>query len=454
MKAAVVGIVAACAWHATAVNIPFRRIRTFPARHARAVATLNADDLFGFQNLNNNVYAAEITVQGVNFTAQLDTGSSDFWVDSSLAPNNASFANATNTGLTATSCYLDSTCAGGPILVVDVTFGNFTISGQAMIDAVGTNATEGTGISGLIGLGAPASTSSSVIQSKGSDPGLNESPLMNNLYDTHPDVDNYMTFLLSRAPLHDDTAGGILTVGEVSDNWPEIQDAEQLPVLLDNAWATVIDGFVVNGHAVIDTSKILPDSPPQMLTLFDTGTARALAPPEVVDALYKDLPGAEFDGCCQYTLPCDTLTNISVIIGGRMFPIHPIDAVIIPEVGEEPRADADATICISAFSYTSPGYVDAILGDTFHRNAYVLYYFGNWTRQDDVPPYIQLLSTTNASAAAEEFAALNTARITARKAAQQASPLQNATRRSFTVLPTFLSTFSIMIAHGLLTLLL
>ena len=26
----------------------------------------------------------------------------------------------------------DTTCAGGPILVVDVTFGNFTISGQAM----------------------------------------------------------------------------------------------------------------------------------------------------------------------------------------------------------------------------------------------------------------------------------------------------------------------------------
>ena len=71
MKAAVAGIAAACAWHATAVNIPFRKIRTSPARHARAVAAIDADDLFGFQNLNNNVYAAEITVQGVDFTVSL-----------------------------------------------------------------------------------------------------------------------------------------------------------------------------------------------------------------------------------------------------------------------------------------------------------------------------------------------------------------------------------------------
>ncbi|GJE87016.1 A1 family peptidase [Phanerochaete sordida] len=423
-------VVAACVCSVAAVDIPFRRLRTTPARNSRAAAVLDPGDPFAFQNLNNNVYAAEIVVQGVNFTAQLDTGSSDFWVDSSLASNNASFVNATNTGLNAQLCYLDTTCAGGPILVVDVTFGNFTISGQAMIDAVGTNATEGTGISGLIGLGAPASTSSSVIQNQGVDSQLNDSPLMNNLFTTYPDVDNYMTFLLSRAPLHNDTAGGVLTLGELSSDWTEIADTEKLPVLSPNAWATVIDGFVVNGDTVVGTSEVLPDRPPQLLSLLDTGTARALAPAEIVDALYKDLPGAEFDGCCQYTLSCDTLTNISVIVAGNMFPIHPIDAVIVPEAGEEPRADADATLCVSAFSYMAPSYVDVILGDTFHRNAYALFYFGNWTRPDDVAPYVQLLSTTDASAAAAEFGALNDARIAARKAsAQQDGPLQQSSAR-------------------------
>lgn len=49
--------------------------------------------------------------------------------------------------------------------------------------------------------------------------------------------------------------------------------------------------------------------------MFDTGTARAQAPQDVVDAMYRDLPGSEFDGCCQYTLPCDTKMNISVVVG-------------------------------------------------------------------------------------------------------------------------------------------
>lgn len=33
-----------------------------------------------------------------------------------------------------------------------------------------------------------------------------------------------------------------------------------------------------------------------------------------------------------------------------------------------------------------------ILGDTFLRNAYALFNYGNWTRADDGAPYMQLLS--------------------------------------------------------------
>jgi hypothetical protein len=33
-----------------------------------------------------------------------------------------------------------------------------------------------------------------------------------------------------------------------------------------------------------------------------------------------------------------------------------------------------------------------ILGDTFLRNAYAVYNFGNWTRPEEGPPYIQLVS--------------------------------------------------------------
>ena len=35
---------------------------------------------------------------------------------------------------------------------------------------------------------------------------------------------------------------------------------------------------------------------------------------------------------------------------------------------------------------------DLILGDTFLRNVYALFDYGNWTRADDGPPFVQLLS--------------------------------------------------------------
>ena len=98
----------------------------------------------------------------------------------------------------------------------------------------------------------------------------------------------------------------------------------------------------------------------------------------------------------------------------QTYPIHPIDLVVIADQGENPRTDASDFICIGAFSYLDPGstdigehtlcqpYVradicadfaeDIILGDTFMRNVYTLYNFGNWTRAQDESPYIQLLS--------------------------------------------------------------
>ena len=63
-------VVTACVAHVTAVDIPFRRVRgTTSGRPSRAAAAvLDATDPFGFMNLNNNVYVADIFVQGVNFT--------------------------------------------------------------------------------------------------------------------------------------------------------------------------------------------------------------------------------------------------------------------------------------------------------------------------------------------------------------------------------------------------
>ncbi|KIP08746.1 hypothetical protein PHLGIDRAFT_116992, partial [Phlebiopsis gigantea 11061_1 CR5-6] len=100
----------------------------------------------------------------------------------------------------------------------------------------------------------------------------------------------------------------------------------------------------------------------------------------------------------------------------REFPLHPIDVVVVPEAGEEPRADADATVCVGAFSYAENA--DLVLGGAFLRSVYARFDFGNWTRADAAPPFVQLLSTTDAGAAWAEFDALNAARLAARAKAQ------------------------------------
>ena len=38
--------------------------------------------------------------------------------------------------------------------------------------------------------------------------------------------------------------------------------------------------------------------------------------------------------------------------------------------------------------------LDAILGDAFMRNVYALFDFGNWTREGDATPFVQLLSVS------------------------------------------------------------
>ena len=41
-----------------------------------------------------------------------------------------------------------------------------------------------------------------------------------------------------------------MCIGEVAEEWADIQKSERLPVLLEDSWAAAVDGVVVNGHKV------------------------------------------------------------------------------------------------------------------------------------------------------------------------------------------------------------
>ena len=41
----------------------------------------------------------------------------------------------------------------------------------------------------------------------------------------------------------------------------------------------------------------------------------AAAPPVFVDVMYQNQPGAIFDGVSEYTLPCNDMVTVEIVIG-------------------------------------------------------------------------------------------------------------------------------------------
>lgn len=91
--------------------------------------------------------------------------------------------------------------------------------------------------------------------------------------------------------------------------------------------------------------------------------------------MYKNQPGAVFDGVSKYTLPCNIEVDVSIVIGyvpstcidqtsllistsNETYPIHPIDVVVIADKGENSRTDSSEWICVGAFDYLEPGSTD------------------------------------------------------------------------------------------------
>ena len=70
------------------------------------------------------------------------------------------------------------------------------------------------------------------------------------MFQQYPNVSQFMTFLLSRSNLGV-TDGGIFTVGEVDENWSNVLNQPQVPVLeAVQEWITLSDGIIVDGQNI------------------------------------------------------------------------------------------------------------------------------------------------------------------------------------------------------------
>ena len=135
-----------------------------------------------------------------------------------------------------------------------------------------------------------------------------------------------------------------------------------------------------------------------------TGTSLAWVPKNIADAIYKDIPGAQyFEDTNQYTVPCLSAPRIALWIGGQRFAIHPQDATRVQtQTGQDGKRES---FCTNTFLYTpalsqQSHTLDMQLGDSFLRNVIARYDFGDPANY--ATANIRMVTTTP-----DELAALN-----------------------------------------------
>ncbi|KAJ7660373.1 hypothetical protein DFH06DRAFT_1472396 [Mycena polygramma] len=132
------------------------------------------------------------------------------------------------------------------------------------------------------------------------------------------------------------------------------------------------------------------------------------------DAIYSAIPGAVRSNSsiptgrwssdnAVWVIPCSTAINFTTTFGNRTHPIHPLDMTEFhTELGPDGQ---NYTYCVGSAS--NGGSVtnrtddnDALFGDSFLRNVYSVFDFGDNTTD----PSMRFLALTDATEAADDFA--------------------------------------------------
>ncbi|KAI0070117.1 acid protease [Panus rudis PR-1116 ss-1] len=329
-------------------------------------------DPYSFANHGNNYYSVTLLVGEEEFEVALDTGSYDLWLD---LTNRTLPPDFNHTGEVVSLAYVEGTGISGEVLIGEVVLGEFGYPLQAFINGTGTSTHDGY-VQGILGLG-PA-ISSHIYQDAYYASGENSNleaqyayPLIENIFQNHPDLPRFITFLFSHSTEIETVDGG--TVIE------EFADITSSPRLLLNPeaglWATKVEGITLNGRTLFAA----PTPQEGFQALVDTGSTLTEFPPEYVDAIYKDIPSASFfPPANSYAIPCDTKLNVTISVAGVKCPIHPFDLVkpIFLDDNGNP-------FCVGGIKYGG----------------------------DESPAYIQFRSITDADQAWAEFDSMNEARL-------------------------------------------
>ncbi|OSD03309.1 acid protease [Trametes coccinea BRFM310] len=327
-----------------------------------------------------------------------------------------------DTGYNSSTQYADGHVSNGKIVLANVTLGSYTVHNQAIMVAPGKSPLPSE-INGLIGLSmtTAADIHDALVNSSYA---TNGEVLLGNIFSHMPDQPNYFTFLMDRGEVGV-TDGGVLTISELVTEYAAVTSAPKLAVMGPFGWTVLMDGMDVNGeHVVADTElnsslaeEVFGLAVPKGKTVatIDSGTSFITGPQAFVDAAYKNVPGAfltnDTNGAgLGYSVPCDTKLNLTFYFAGQPYPMHPIDAIVVN------LTETGVANCVGALTVNpnpNGALTDWLIGDSFMRNIYTLYDYGNQTDPKDGLPYIQMLSILDPNAAWAETDVLMLKRLVA-----------------------------------------
>ncbi|KDR74825.1 hypothetical protein GALMADRAFT_141158 [Galerina marginata CBS 339.88] len=392
--------------HGITVSSPFSS-STF----AFGQAATDSEDVNNLQDIR---YVTNITINNVQVQVALDTGSTDLWV----IPTGG-IGTFNDTGIQIDLRYGDGSYGtSGTIGVSPFEFGTYKIEKQAFMNAVQSDIgnLQQIGVFGLMGLSFDFITASPINQKieslYGPDATWGRSVLQN-IFQQNPTEPNFIAIDLSRTGDLEDTDGGSFTIGETLPKYANVTSTSKLaqyPTGGDR-WTTLLDGLFVDGKSIDVVSTIAGVPAGSSQALLDTGDPNAILPVAMYDGIYSSIPGsALYDGPDGriWVIPCSTTAHVEVVFGGVHYPFHPLD---LSTISDPLTIDGkDYVACVSALKgidrWGGDDY-DISLGDSFLRNVYALFDFGDaapdGTTKD---PYIQLLSKIDPAKAISEVATI------------------------------------------------
>ncbi|KAF8812440.1 aspartic peptidase A1 [Phlegmacium glaucopus] len=360
-------------------------------------ATTNAQNGLDLNSIHDLIYLTNITVGGLNYSVQLDTGSSDLFIKGDTYP----IPNTNETSIMHNLTYAIG-WAYGHIAYAPVTFFDISVPSQAFLDAVSVdNPALSYGAQGIAGLGfTRLSSIDGLLNSTRQSTGRS---LLHNLFLVNLSQPNFISFALQRSTDADSNVQGSFAIVEpqfanISNNAP----IPTWPIHSPFRWNILIDAVIVNNNITVPTSSVDGAPSNKAVALIDSGASYSYVyvAKEVCDAIYGKIPGAVFNATTGFwMLPCGAEVDMAFQIGGQLFPLHPLDV--------NPTMALDPSTCIGSFvpqSVPIGSDVDWLIGDNFLRSVYSIYDFGDFDASGQMgDPYMKFLSLIDPNQASADF---------------------------------------------------